>query len=40
MISELKQLIGAFVLNAPFSCATASLAIGDYVADRYAENFS
>lgn len=28
------------VLNAPSPAATASLAIGDYVADRYAENFS
>ncbi|MAO45586.1 MAG: L-2-hydroxyglutarate oxidase [Crocinitomicaceae bacterium] len=28
------------VLNAPSPAATASLAIGDYVADRYAESFS
>tara|TARA_Y100001954_G_scaffold81215_1_gene89331 strand:- start:1818 stop:3026 length:1209 start_codon:yes stop_codon:yes gene_type:complete len=28
------------VLNAPSPAATASLAIGDYVADRFAENFS
>lgn len=28
------------VLNAPSPAATASLAIGDYVTDRYAENFS
>ncbi|MBI48803.1 MAG: L-2-hydroxyglutarate oxidase [Crocinitomicaceae bacterium] len=27
------------VLNAPSPAATASLAIGDYIADRYAENF-
>ncbi len=28
------------VLNAPSPAATASLAIGDYIADRYAENFN
>ena len=28
------------VLNAPSPAATASLAIGDYVVDRYVENFS
>ena len=28
------------VLNAPSPAATASLAIGDYITDRYAENFS